>query len=76
MSLRQWSGQRSDLPIIGDHLLTAKNITFRVGGQVSRRPGLTFLNGNGAQSMISYGNAGKTWLIQVDSDGTVEAAAL
>jgi len=76
VSMRQWQGQRSDVPIIGEHLLTAKNITFRVEGQVSRRPGRKFLNAVGARTMISYGNAGTTYLVQVDSDGSVEATAL
>jgi hypothetical protein len=76
VTIREWQGQRSDVPIIGDHLLVAQNISFDVQGQVSRRAGLTFLSGTGARSMIGFGAKGQKFLVQVDSDGVVEAVVL
>ena len=78
MTIRQWQGQRSDVPVVGgDHLLTAKNVTFHVDGQITRRPGMTFLSSDGAESAVSFGNAVTgTFLILVQSDGNVEAVEL
>lgn len=74
--MREWRGQHSDLPILGDHFLRAQNITFRVDGQVSRRPGLEYLTGHGAIAMRSFAARGESFLVLVESDGTVRAVDL
>lgn len=77
MSIRQWQGQRSDIPVVsGEHLLTAKNITFGVAGQISRRSGLTFLDEHGGRSVSVFGASSGTYLITVDSTGSVEATSI
>lgn len=77
MTIRQWQGQRSDVPIIGEHLLTAQGITFSTDGQIERRPGLTYLAADGAESISSFGNAiTGSFLVAVQSTGNVEAVAL
>ena len=67
MSMRRWRGQRGDVPIVGgEHLLTAQNVSFDVQGQLSRRPGLTYLNGSGGDSLASFtAQLSGTWVIAI-----------
>ncbi len=74
--MRQWQGQRGDVPVLGDHFLKAQNITFRVDGQISRRPGLTYLTGHGSVAMRSFGAKGLSFLVLVETDGTVRGVEL
>ena len=74
--MKQWRGQHSDLPILGDHFLKAQNITFRVDGQVSRRPGLKYLKDIGAISMRSFAARGQSFLVMITTDGAIQARAL
>jgi hypothetical protein len=78
VSIRQWGGQRSDVPIVsGEHLLTAQNVSFHTAGQISRRAGLTYIAAEGGKTVASFGNAiTGNFLVFVQSDGNVEAVAL
>lgn len=40
--MRTWQGLREDLSVVSDEgLLTATNVSFRIGGELRRRPGLS-----------------------------------
>lgn len=76
--MRQWQGQRSDVPQVGgSHFIDCRGVSFSVDGQLSRRPGLTYVASEGALLIGSIrSQATGSFLVLVQSTGNVEAVAL
>ena len=76
--MREWVGVRNDISDVGsDALSVAESVSFRVIGEIRRRPGLTKETTEGGLYLthITSPVAGSS-LVTVSSDGTIDAIAI
>lgn len=75
--MRRHRGQEADVPVIGDHFLDCRGVSFAVDQQLTRRPGMTWLADDGGTLVGSLRTqAAGTFLLVVQTDGNVEALSL
>lgn len=68
--MKDWRGYRDDLSPIGDNLEKANNISFRVRGEIRRRPGLGLRKQLTAQSMGALVTTAGSWIV-ANNGGTL-----
>ena len=76
--MRKWIGIHDEISDVGSEALkVAESVSFRVTGELRRRAGLTKENTQGGIYMthINTPVAGSS-LVEVQSDGTIDAVAL
>lgn len=68
--MKEWHGYRDDLAKIGDNIDESQNISFRVKGELRRRPGLGLKKQLTAQSMGAIVTDSGSWIV-ANNGGTL-----
>lgn len=77
MPLNEWDGLRDDLTIVGDGMLEAQNCSFRIQGELRRRPGLDGRLGlSGVLTSEFTDRAQATYAMFVSSAGAITSLNL